>query len=305
MDHFDKFARKFRANHHDFLVTIEAFWECLRRQRAALGDQWPEFTRAFRKRELHSFLLQDPLTNRAFVKPRGYAGDALMLDFIYGHNHVRDLMVRSSEAGLRLLAYTAGGCPAARAVRWRCARAAQEIEAAAIRRTRARVLSVACGHMRELELVHPELRRRLEVTATDADGQSLETVMHTHRSGCVLECRRVSVRDLILNTHGLTRGYDLVYALGLFDYLNDKVAARLVPVLWSLVAPEGKLMFANFTPETKDAPYIEAATDWWLQYRSSEALEASTALVANQTIATRESFKDPFGQVAYLCMEKR
>jgi hypothetical protein len=305
MDHFDKFAGKFRTNHHDFFMTVQGLWECLRQQRASGGDQWPEFTRACREHELHSVLLEDPLTNRAFVKPRGYAGDAVMLDFIYGHDHVRDFVARSSETGYRLLTYSAGGSSAARAVRWRCARAAQEIEAAAIRRTRARVLAVACGHMRELELVHPELRRRIEVTAIDVDDTSLETVMNTHQGGSMLECRPVSVRDLISNKHGLDGRYDLIYALGLFDYLTDKVAQRLVPALWALLEPEGKLMLANFTPETNDAGYMEAVTDWWLQYRSPEALEASIVLVDDQAIATRESFKDPLGQVAYLCVQKR
>ena len=305
MDDLDKFASKLRANHHDFFITVKAFWKCLRRQREFLPDQWQAFARSCRKHELHSFLLEDPLTRRAFVKPRGYAGDAVMLDFIYGHNQIQDLVAQSSEIGVRLLTYTAGGSSAARAVRWRCARAAQEIEAAAIRRTPARVLAVACGHLREMELVHPELRRRLELTAIDVDDQSLEIVVNSHRAGSKLECRRVSVRDLILKTHGLHGAYDLVYALGLFDYLTDKVAERLAPVLWSLVAPEGKLMLANFTPETDDAPYMEAVTDWWLQYRNPEALEASTALIESQTVAARVTFKDPLGQVVYLCLEKR
>ncbi|HZR27213.1 MAG TPA: hypothetical protein VFA71_00420 [Terriglobales bacterium] len=34
------------------------------------------------------------------------------------------------------------------------------------------MLSIACGHMRELELVRPELRSRIEVMAIDVDGES-------------------------------------------------------------------------------------------------------------------------------------
>src|SRR6516162_7863877 len=157
MDDFDKFASKLQANHHDFFTSVKAFWECLHRRRESLPDQWQAFARSCRKHELHSFMLQDPFTNRAFLKPRGYAGDAVMLDFVYGHSQVRDLVAQSSEIGLRLLTYTAGSSSGARAVRWRCARAAHEIEAAAIRHTPARVLAVACGHLREIELVHPEL----------------------------------------------------------------------------------------------------------------------------------------------------
>jgi hypothetical protein len=227
-----------------------------------------------------------------------------MLDFVYGHRDVGNLIAQSSDTGLRLLAYTAGGSLAARAVRWRCGRAAREIETAAVRCAKARVLAFACGHLREIEMVHPELRRRMQVTAADVDVESLNRVMKTYAGDCALECRQISVRNLVRNKHGLELGFDLIYALGLFDYLTDTVAERLVPILWSLVAPEGKLMIANFTPETEDAAYLEAITDWWLHYRSPQRLKTLAARLEDHTIARQESFNDPYGQIAYLCLEK-
>jgi extracellular factor (EF) 3-hydroxypalmitic acid methyl ester biosynthesis protein len=302
---FDEFARALKTNHCDPFATVKTLMDGLGQERALHPKRWLEFSRSCREHELHSLLLQDPLTNRAFIKPRGYAGDAVMLDFVYGHQDAQELVVRSPETGQRILAYTGGGSPAARAVRWRCARAAQEIEAVAVRHPKARVLAFACGHLREVGLVHPELRRRIQITAADIDEESLRMVANAYGRDCRLECRRISVRDVILSKHGLDPGFDLIYALGLFDYLTDKVAERLVPILWSLLAPEGKLMLANFTPEADDAAYMEAITDWWLQYRSVEALRAWTALVENQTIASHESFHDPLGQVAYLLLGKR
>lgn len=305
MSRFDRLAWALKTNQCDRLAAVEVFARCLGQERALHPDQWPAFAQSCREHELHSFLLQDPFTDRAYFKPRGYAGDAVMLDFVYGHQDARDRVTRSPEIGQCILAYTGGGSPAARAVRWRCARAAQEIESVASNHTNARVLAIACGHLREIELVHPELRRRTHVTAVDIDDESLKTVENAYASECALECRRMSVRDLISNQHGLERRFDLIYALGLFDYLTDKVAERLVPILWSLAAARGKLMFANFAPGIDDAGYLEAITDWWLQYRSAEALQAWTGLLEDQTVASQESFNDPFGQVAYLCLEKR
>lgn len=302
--HFDKFASELENNHRDLFATIKALIEYLDQERAAHPQQWPELVRSCREHELHSLLLQDPLTCRAFTKPRGYPGDAVMLDFIYGHQDARDLVARSSVIGQRVLEYTGGGAFAARAVRWRCARAAQEIEAAAARHPNARILAFACGHLREVELVHPELRRRIQVIAADIDDESLKAVAKAYGPECAVECRRISAKDLMLNRHGLDFGYDLIYSLGLFDYLTDKIVERLMPALWSLLAPGGKLMVANFTPQIEDKAYMEVIMDWWLQYRSVEALRVWAALVDPQTVIFQESFSDPFGQVAYLSLGK-
>ena len=53
-------------------------------------EDWGEFARYVRENhELRQFLYQDPLTWRALDKPRGYAGDAVMMDYIYGIECVR------------------------------------------------------------------------------------------------------------------------------------------------------------------------------------------------------------------------
>ena len=38
---------------------------------------------------IRDLLHQDPFTYRAFAKPRGYAGDAVMMDYIYGLGEAR------------------------------------------------------------------------------------------------------------------------------------------------------------------------------------------------------------------------
>src|SRR6185369_13041245 len=51
------------------------------------GADWAEFASGIRSHELWDVFCQDPLTRRAFEKPRGYAGDAVMMDFVYGIHH--------------------------------------------------------------------------------------------------------------------------------------------------------------------------------------------------------------------------
>jgi hypothetical protein len=67
-------------------------------------------------------------------------------------------------------------------------------------------------------------------------------------------------------------GLSLVYAAGLFDYLADKVAQRLIEVMFSFLKPGGRMLVANFLPNLPDVGYMESYMDWFLIFRSSEEL---------------------------------
>jgi hypothetical protein len=54
------------------------------RDDAAAHGLGESFTAAARGHRLFEIVQQDPYTRRAFQKPRGYAGDAVMLDYVYG-----------------------------------------------------------------------------------------------------------------------------------------------------------------------------------------------------------------------------
>ncbi len=58
-----------------------------------------------RRHRLQTLLLEDPHTRRAFEKPRGYAGDAEMLDYVY----FRILPAQSSVVGRHVFQATTGG----------------------------------------------------------------------------------------------------------------------------------------------------------------------------------------------------
>jgi extracellular factor (EF) 3-hydroxypalmitic acid methyl ester biosynthesis protein len=69
----------------DFEPAFESLFEhFLRLRRTLPWEQWKEASRAFKLDPLHQLLCQCPFHGRAFSKPRGYAGDAPTLDFLYG-----------------------------------------------------------------------------------------------------------------------------------------------------------------------------------------------------------------------------
>jgi hypothetical protein len=84
----------------------------------------------------------------------------------------------------------------------------------------------------------------------------------------------------------------------------DEEARRLVENAYgqSVEIESRRVVVANFTLSTKGRAYMEAAMDWWLQYRKADDL-AEWARLAGGDVAA-EVFEDPFGQVAYLVLRK-
>src|SRR5260370_17650165 len=104
----------------DVAETIGLLFSELQERRGHLSpESWKQFiTMNCRQHPLLDLLHQDPLSSRVFLKPRGYAGDAEMLDMIYAIEDGETLpaLQRSSALGRKIYHATAN-VAAARAVR--------------------------------------------------------------------------------------------------------------------------------------------------------------------------------------------
>src|SRR5579871_3002671 len=131
-------------------------------------DEWRDFVAACRRHPLMALLHQDPFTYRAFSKPRGYAGDAVMMDFIYGRED-RLPPPPAEELGQRIFDYTTRA-PASEGVRARRAFVATQIDRATEERRRPHIMAIASGHLREAGLSVAVRRSRVgRFLALDAD----------------------------------------------------------------------------------------------------------------------------------------
>src|SRR5262249_46451674 len=81
-------------------------------------DTWADYARACLNHPIRALLHQDPFTFRAFSKPRGYAGDAVMMDYIYGLGEAGSAAREATPLGRALFRYM-DTRPSARAVRFR------------------------------------------------------------------------------------------------------------------------------------------------------------------------------------------
>ncbi len=212
---------------------------------------------------------EDPFTRWSFEKPRGYSGDAGLLDFIYGHPSVQPMLDAASPMGKAVHAFTSQS-PACVAVRERRDLLAQFVDdVASSRGGEAEILTIAAGHLREgamsQALKNKAIKRWL---ALDQDPLSVGAVA-SEFAGTAVEAVNGSVRTVL--TRAQTLGsFDFVYAAGLYDYLADEVAIKLSQRCLQMLKPNGTFLFANFSQEVPDDGYMETFMNWALLLRSEE-----------------------------------
>lgn len=272
------------------------------RHASGLGA-WSAFVdQARTDHRLMSLVHQDPFTKRAFDKPRGYAGDAVMMDYAYGIHGAYEATRQASDFGRALLGYLQIR-PAAQSARYRREHIARLIDEIAAVEARPRILAVAAGHLREAErstaLASGAVGR---FVALDADRESLREVQAQY-SGLGVETIHASVRHLL--ARNVTREpFDFVYAAGLYDYLNDNVAATLTARLFELTKPGGRMLIPNYAPACPDRGYMESCMAWDLIYRDEYDMTRLMARIPADQIASYDVYSDPSGSVVYLRIEK-
>lgn len=289
---------------HTFDAMQRIVHSSYERRRSVSRRAWREFAlHKARDPEILSFVHRCQMTRRSFEKPRGYAGDAVMLDHIYGTG-VGRLAPHPASVDGQVYAYTVNA-PAPAAVRFRRETLARLIDETAVRcgPGNASVVSIACGHLREVDLSTAVRERRLgRFLAIDQDEESLAMVAADY-SVAGVESRLGSVRQ-ILGERLRLPGCDLIYAAGLYDYLDDKVAARLLQIMVDALNPGGRVLVANFVPNVPDVGYMEAFMDWWLIYRDMEQVTGLFDALAPEARGAMETFFDPGFNIAFAVMEK-
>jgi extracellular factor (EF) 3-hydroxypalmitic acid methyl ester biosynthesis protein len=264
--------------------------------------EWPAFTRSVRGVPLMDLLHEDPLTRRAFQKPRGYAGDAVMMDYVYGLHAYVEAAAGASPLGKDIFEWVRNR-PASRGVRFRREHIAHLIDALADGSSQPHVLALAAGHLREIEESTAARTGRVgRFVALDPDRESLREV--TARYGHLgVETVNGSVRDLFARNIPLGR-FDFVYAAGLYDYLSNPMAQVLTGRMFDLTNPGGQLLIPNFAPCCPDRAYLETFMAWDLMYRDEFDMARLLEQIPSKRIASYDIYSDPSGSIVYLLVKK-
>ena len=282
-------------------IALEDLFEDLSLRREEDPDTWAEVAASCRQHPLRQLLHQDPFTYRAFSKPRGYAGDAVMMDYIYGLGEAGRASREATPMGRAIFSHM-GTRPSAHAVRYR-----RELLASLIDRTASRggsrVFALAAGHLREVEMSRAIRERSFrDFVAIDQDDASL-TVVRNEYADLGITAMNGSVRQ-ILGRKVNAGSFDFVYAAGLFDYLAQPVAAALTRRMFEMTRPGGTLLIPNFAAGARDSGYMESFMDWHLIYRTHDEMHALAAALPAGEAANVEVFDDEHATITFLLVEK-
>lgn len=250
--------------------------------------RWPGTVDLYQRHPLRQLMNRDPFIRRCVEKPRGYAGDATLIDYLYD----REVPVETDSLGTAMFNHTTA-FPISDAVRGRRDYAAQRLHQATM--AGQRVLVLACGHMREATTLSDEQLKL--VTAIDQDAESLAEVrLHCGDSAEVVEANAV---HFLRSAAKAGRQWDFIYTLGLTDYFDDRTMTLFHKLLHACVAHDGSILLANFVHDHLAVGWLEAVMDWHLIYRT----EAQLAGFAAQAGLTPQTWTDPAGTIAYCEMQ--
>jgi len=261
---------------------------------------WRAFIdRVCRTHVIMDLVHREPMTAHSFAAPRGYHGDAELLDYCYG---LHQLDARDS---LSLALNRAVFCsPAPRAVRRRREILARFVDDVAADTSNPRILAVAAGHLREARLSAAVREDAVgEYVALDQDSQSLREIADEPSCGRVTTVA-ASVRDLMTGRLDLGQ-FDGIYAAGLYDYLRPSTARRLTETLFDSLRPGGRLLVANFVEDIECVGYMEAYMDWYLIYRTPGAMRAVSSDIPAARIAEQRQFAETNGNITFLDIRKQ
>ena len=231
-----------------------------------------------RQHPLHGVLMEDPYVSRAYSKPRGYAGDAVLIDMLYDLAPPSD----TGERGRDLFSFTTS-FPVSQSVRERRLYAAEVLE----REWRAgkTICALACGHLRETDvLIGQDLSN---VTAVDQDPLSLDRIRSVH--GERIRLVEANVLHYLRRAAREGQRFDFIYTLGLTDYFDDRAMRLLHKLMRDCLAPGGTMLVANFVPDHIAVGWMDAVMDWHLVYRTEAELRGFAAEVGMQARIWRDA----------------
>lgn len=251
---------------------------------------YKEFTQA----HLHNFIMSSPFPYRIYSKPLGYAGDYEMMRMIQ----------RENAEGPNLYAkfintfYT--NIPIANCVKNRTLQLVTLIEdgvkAAEGKGEEFNSLSVGCGPALEIKkfIETSQVTTKCNFKLLDFNEETLNFAVDQANKAktsdlCEVTGEVNSVHELLkrsVNKKCEEEKYDFVYCSGLFDYLSDRVCARLIKLFFSMIKPGGKVFVTNMHSYGNDKHILELIFEWHLIYRDEQDMNSLVPGLGKQKLYT-------------------
>ncbi len=244
--------------------------------RAIRGTGYQEVVWGYVFKEIFPYLMRSKFAERAYFKPKGYAGDYLMMEHIYANEPKGDGRLGEIVDTFCLQR------PGSLAIHGRRKLLKEHLARisglAAAEGKVTRIMNLACGPNRELfdflaECPYSEL---IEALCVDIDPEALQYTnqfvnIFPHRASVRLMSENVIKWALGRVSHQLGK-LDIIYSAGLCDYLDDRLFKALIKQCYNHLNPGGSLLLGNFTAYT-DSLFLDKLLKWELIYRNADDLK--------------------------------
>jgi extracellular factor (EF) 3-hydroxypalmitic acid methyl ester biosynthesis protein len=259
------------------------------------ADRHPENRQELMKLCFQLYAISDvsPLNRHIRYKPMGYAGDFQIIDWIHTNRVSPEGPARLGDEFFQQQA-------APRAVRNRQDFFFQTLEDLVATRPAPAVLNLACGPCRDVAVA---LNRNglsatgIQFHCVDLDKRALEYAHAVVNDWSQKVPFQWEEKNAFFLRPG--RQYDLVWSSGLFDYLNDRLAACLLKKMWKWTKAGGKLVVGNFHANNPDRTWMEWCGEWFLIHRT----EADLLRLSEQAGIPGDNVtfvQEPLGAVVFL-----
>jgi SAM-dependent methyltransferase len=219
--------------------------------------------------------MRSRFAERIYFKPKGYAGDFMMMEMIYRNQWEGDGKVGKIIDGWCLDSIGAN------AIRGRRKLLYKELHFLCnkiIDQDSINIMNLACGPNRELFdfLADFEATEKIEATCIDIDADALQyTDKHvntfSHNANIRLMTENLVKWALGRTQHDFSK-QDIIYSAGLTDYLEPKLFVRLIDRCYQQLKPGGNFILGNFAPNP-DRIFMDHILQWRLIYRTARELK--------------------------------
>ena len=244
----------------------------------AADDEIYAALKKYTERVVTPEFLAGPIWDRAYNKPLGYPGDFCVMDYVYD----------SADAGETIYAKLLHrlGRDSLLCVQTRMAMMSETLKqtlAVPAKEQPLRVLSIGAGVSEEVrQSLFTQARRPAIFTLLDQDDRALNVSFERlypetlRQDGLVtINCLQTGFQRLV-NPRSISPALppqDIIYSLGILDYLKQPRAKRFCRTLYSLLKPGGLFVVANVQDLIDNGRWrAECISDWPLIYRTREQM---------------------------------
>lgn len=261
--------------------------------------------KSYTEKTISPEFLNGPGWARSFDKPLGYPGDYRIMNYVYDNEidgggiyekFVHKLSLDGAQAVMSRLGLFVE-------------MAAHHINET-VESENAKILSIGAGPARELEPLIKRLAPHKSVNAVLVDQEdaaleyALANISRINNSRLKVDAINISFREMLApnNLAENFAGCDIIYSLGMVDYLNPLLARRFVGRLYQLLPEGGKLVIGNVSNLTNGGMWpCEYIVDWSMFFRTRDEMLAMASDIPDAKI---EVTMDELEAIYFLVIDK-